>query len=157
MESRLKRIIKQQNKVRNRLIQKKKESIRKQMEKRQKRINNVIQKQLKRREKQRRNVCKININKNSNNFKRIQTKKAINHYQEKMLRMVIQKKNSMVSTLVHNVIEEKKYEPKMTPVSVIEHPPMYQQPIISVDPKEIVRSIYLRDRLHYLNENYHLH
>ena len=155
MERRILRIIKHKLEVQNRLIKKKKESIRKQMEKRRRRANTVIQKQLRRREKQKRNVCKININKNSQNFKRLQTKKAINHYQEKMMRMVIQKHNSMVSTIVHNVIEEKRYEQKTTPFSL--HPPMYQPSIIPMDPKEIVRSIYLRDRLHYLNENYHLH
>lgn len=93
----------------------------------------------------------------SKSLKILQTKKAMNHYQEKMIKKQIEQKQKMVSNLVHQVVEEKKYNPGITPVSVINHPPHYQQPIIPLDPKETVRQIYLRDRLHYLQENYHLH
>lgn len=136
--------------IERRQIRARKRLIKRQMEK----VNN----QKKRKEKKRKELIKKQKKRNpSKNLKRLQTKKALNHYHERMLKLSIEKKKKMVSNLVHTVVTENKYNPGITPISTIEHPPMYQTPIIPIEPKEIVRQIYLRDRLHYLQENYHLH
>lgn len=138
----LRHIQKRQNRARKRII---KTMIRRQKER------------LERQEKRKQEIKNRNRRSPSKSLKILQKRKAVNHYQKKVLKKVIDKNNMMVSNLIYQVVEEKKYNPGTTPVSVINHPPYYQQPIIPLDPRETVRQIYLRDRLHYLQENYHLH
>lgn len=134
-------IQKRQNRARKRLI---KQKLKRQEER------------LKRKQQKRKEIIKNKRNP-SKSLKILQKKKAINHYQKKVMEKMINKNKLMVSNLVHQVVEEKKQNPGMTPVSIIDHPPYYQQPIIPLDPREVTKQIYMRDRLHYLQENYHLH
>ena len=95
--------------------------------------------------------------------KRRKPKKVLEKKQRKtrlsrrLERQLEYRRYEVAQQLMSNLVQEAHMKRGVTHISTLQHPPMYQQPIIEVDRKDLVRQVYLRDRQLHLDRNYHLH